>query len=86
MDKAYWIDRQREALGKAEAAETSEARLAHYEQAGRHSIRAAQSPPFLLVEKGPATEGEREVLRAPAPKPPSIFGGPWRPSRPEPRS
>lgn len=71
MDKAYWIRRKRRAMAAAQAALTSEARLFHYDMAGRHSVRAANCPPFLLVEKGPATTGEAEALRTP--RSPSIF-------------
>jgi hypothetical protein len=63
MDKTYWIDRQRDALVMARGAATSEARLAHYELAGRYGIRAAHSRPFMLPNKAPATEGERVLLR-----------------------
>lgn len=80
MSKAYWIRRKRAAVAMARAATTSEARLAHYEMAGRYSIRAANCPPFLLVDKEPATEGEREALRIP--RPASIFR--IQPIRPRP--
>lgn len=82
MDKAYWIGRKRAAMALARTAATSQKRLDFYEQAGRHSIRAAQSPPFLLVERGPASDGEREALRSPDPssvRPGSIFRGPQSP-------
>jgi hypothetical protein len=82
MDKAYWIGRQRAAMALAQGATTSQKRLDFYELAGRHSIRAAQSPPFLLVERGPANDGEREALRSPHPssaRPGSIFRGPLLP-------
>lgn len=69
MEKTYWLRRKRAALAMARAATCSEARLIHYDQAGRHSVRAAFSP-FMLPKKGPATEGEREALR-PAPSVPS---------------
>ncbi len=41
MDRQYWIDRMGAATVMARAAATSEARLFHYELAGRCSIRAA---------------------------------------------
>jgi hypothetical protein len=62
MDKACWIDRKHEAMAAARAALSSEARLYYYDMAGRHSVRAANCPPFLLVEKGPTTPGEAEAL------------------------
>lgn len=49
--------------------------------AGRYGAFVAGGPPFLLVERGPLTEGEREALRSPA-KPArrgSIFKGPLLP-------
>ena len=45
MGQKYWIGREQSALRMAEAAATSQARLAHYELAGLHSISAAQSLP-----------------------------------------
>ncbi len=63
MDKEYWLGRKRAAMRMARAAATSEARLIHYELAGRYSIRAAHSLPFMLPRKGPATAGEQSALR-----------------------
>jgi hypothetical protein len=63
MDKKYWLGRKRAAMVMARAATSSEARLAHYELAGRYSIKAAHCPPFMLPNKGPATEGERLALQ-----------------------
>ena len=65
MEKSYWIRRKRAAMAMARRATNAEARLIHYELAGRFSIKAAHCLPFLLVEKGPATEGERVALRLP---------------------
>ena len=70
MDKDYWIGRKRAAIAMARAATCSEARLIHYDLAGRYSVKAAMIPPFMLPRKGPATQGERAVLHLPA----------WRPS------
>jgi hypothetical protein len=61
MEKKYWIRRKRSATAMARAATTSEARLIHYELAGRYSIHAAQSLP---VEQGRG-KGERAVLHTP---------------------
>ena len=68
MEQTYWIGRQRNALAMARDAATSEARLAHYELAGRYSILAAHSLPFMLPNKAPATEGERTALERPPPR------------------
>jgi hypothetical protein len=69
MEKTYWLGRKRAAMAMARDATCSEMRLIHYDQAGRHSVRAAFAP-FLLPKKGPATEGEREALRLPRPSAP----------------
>jgi hypothetical protein len=69
MDKEYWIGRKRAAIAMARAATSSEARLIHYDLAGRYSVKAAMTPPFMLPRKGPATQGERTALRLPACKP-----------------
>jgi hypothetical protein len=67
MDKAYWIGRKRAQMRMALAAASAEARLIHYDLAGRYSVKAAMTPPFMLPDKGPATEGERAALRIPLP-------------------
>ena len=69
MEKTYWLRRKRAAMAMARAETCSEMRLVHYEQAGRHSVRAAFAP-FMLPRKGPVTEGEREALRMPRLSPP----------------
>lgn len=66
MEKTYWLGRKRAAMAMARAATCSEARLGHYDEAGRHSVRAAFAP-FMLPKKGPVTDGEREALRPPRP-------------------
>lgn len=74
MDKAYWLGRKRAAMRMARAAATSEARLIHYELAGRYSIRAAHCVPFMLPQKGPANVGEQAALRLPPPVRPAEDG------------
>lgn len=71
MEHAYWNGRTRTAMAMARAASSAEARLIHYELAGRYSLRAANCPPFMLPSKGPATEGERAALRLHLPPPPA---------------
>ncbi len=44
MDKAYWIGRKRAAIAMARAATSAEARLVHYDLAGRYSVNAACAP------------------------------------------
>jgi hypothetical protein len=41
MEQGYWLDRKRAALRSARVATVAEARLIHYELAGRYSVRAA---------------------------------------------
>lgn len=41
MEKAYWLSRKRASLKLAQDAAHSEARLVHYELAGRYSLNAA---------------------------------------------
>jgi hypothetical protein len=80
MEKRYWIGRKRAAMAMARAASTAEARLIHYDLAGRYSVKAAHTPPFMLPEKGPAGPGERaalQILRLPPPR--------EGPARPRPR-
>ena len=52
MEKKYWIGRKRSALAMAVDAASSEARLIHYELAGRYSVKAATCAPLLAA---PAT-------------------------------
>ena len=40
MEKAHWLARKRASLNLARNAASSEARLVHYELAGRYSIKA----------------------------------------------
>ena len=40
MEKAHWLARKRASLDLARNAASSEARLVHYELAGRYSIKA----------------------------------------------
>lgn len=78
MDKTYWIGRKHAAMAMARGAASSRARLVHYELAGRYSIRAAHCLPFLLVRKGPATEGERVALQLPVRRDPPAPSGKGR--------
>jgi hypothetical protein len=40
MEKAYWLNRKRASLKLAQKAVVSEARLVHYDLAGRYSLKA----------------------------------------------
>jgi hypothetical protein len=68
MEKKYWIGRKRAAMAMARRASSSEARLIHYDMAGRYSIKAADCVPFLLAPG--AAAGEAQALHAlPLPSP-----------------
>ncbi|HWT12696.1 MAG TPA: hypothetical protein VN231_08095 [Allosphingosinicella sp.] len=67
MEKKYWLGRKRAAMAMARAATNAEARLIHYDLAGRYSIKAATSPTFMLTHRNPATSGERTALQLAAP-------------------
>jgi hypothetical protein len=41
MENAYWLSRKRASLKLARKAASSEARLVHYDLAGRYSVKAA---------------------------------------------
>ena len=43
MEKGYWLSRKRASLKAAQNAASSEARLAHYDLAGRYSVKAASA-------------------------------------------
>jgi len=43
MENAYWLGRKRASLKLAQNAASSEARLAHYDLAGRYSVKAASA-------------------------------------------
>jgi hypothetical protein len=80
MGREYWIGRKRAAMRMARAAASAEARLIHYDLAGRYSIKAAASLPFLLPQKGPATQGERAALHLPVRRLPPPRGRPGGPA------
>jgi hypothetical protein len=64
MEKKYWLRRGKAAAAMARDANSAEARLIHFELAGRYSIKAANlDPPFLLADQGPVLAGERAVIR-----------------------
>lgn len=43
MEKAYWLSRKRASLKLARDAASSEARLIHYDLAGRYSLKAVSA-------------------------------------------
>ena len=67
MDKRYWIGRKRAAMSMARAATSAEARLIHYDLAGRYSVNAANELPFMLPREAPATPDGLIALEVPSP-------------------
>ena len=57
MEKAYWLGRKRASLKMAKSATGSEARLAHYDLAGRYSVMAmsADTQAIDLAKTEPAS-------------------------------
>jgi hypothetical protein len=43
MERAHWLGRKRASLAMAQNAKGAEARLIHYELAGRYSVKAANA-------------------------------------------
>jgi hypothetical protein len=60
MEKAYWLGRKRASLRSAKAATCSEARLIHYDLAGRYSLNAISE----------ATQAIDLAASSPRPNPP----------------
>lgn len=69
MENRYWIGRERSAMGMARGAATAEARLIHYDLAGRYSVMAARALAMAAAADQRATRGEGAVLRLPQPRP-----------------
>ncbi len=67
MEQKYWIGRKRSAMANAREALSSEARLIHYELAGRYSIKAAHCSPAMLPGGRTASTLERPTLHVSAP-------------------
>ena len=73
MEKAYWLTRKRASLKLAKSAAGSEARLIHYELAGRYALNAssietqaidlADSLPPLIYARGsnPSLDGTEDA-------------------------
>jgi hypothetical protein len=57
MERAHWLSRKRASLAMAQNALSAEARLIHYELAGRYSVKAANTPRSQLhLEDEPPPE------------------------------
>ena len=66
MEQAYWLTRKRTSLKSAQAATSSQARLVHYDLAGRYSLKAMSAetlgidlanalPPAINANRGKAS-------------------------------
>lgn len=63
MEKKYWLRRNKAAAAMAREATSAEARLIHFDLAGRYSLMAAECErPFLLMDQAPTSDGERSAL------------------------
>ena len=69
MDNRYWIGRKRSAKKMALGAASAEARLIHYDLAGRYSVKAAQFPRLAEPAGSPLAAGAPTALHAPGPEP-----------------
>lgn len=65
MENRYWIARKRAAMAMARKAVSGEAKLIHYELAGRYSVKAAQYPVLAARAAKAAAEGDRAALHLP---------------------
>jgi hypothetical protein len=56
MEEAYWLGRTGASLEQARNATSSQARLVHYDLAGRYSLKAmsAEMPPICLADALPS--------------------------------
>ena len=68
MENRYWIGRKRSAMGMARAAVSAEARLIHYDLAGRYSVMAAQCSPGPVPDSRRSAGGERALLHLAPPQ------------------
>jgi hypothetical protein len=48
MEKAYWLSRKRASLTMAQNAASAEARLVHYDLAGRYSLKALSAETLAI--------------------------------------
>lgn len=56
MEKTYWLTRKRASLAMARKAVSSEARLVHYDLAGRYSVNAASATALAADHAVPSPE------------------------------
>ena len=56
MEQAHWLRRKRASFAMAENAQSGEAKLIHYDLAGRYSVKAAEATPQLHLAGEPPFE------------------------------
>jgi hemoglobin len=65
LDQGYWLQRKRSSLASARSATSSEARLIHYDLAGRYSVQAAncgvRSPRDAAAAKTQPAVSEKQI-------------------------
>jgi hypothetical protein len=66
MEKAYWLGRERASLKLAKVASSPQARLIHYDLAGRYSLKAhsAETQAVARVDARPPTKFAEAASRA----------------------
>ncbi len=63
MEKRYWLQRSRAAGAMARSSAEAEARLIHYDLAGRYSVKAAAcDQPFLISGNDCGSASEDAVI------------------------
>lgn len=58
MEKTYWLGRERASAAMARKARCSQSRLAHFELAGRYSVKAANSDRVQSMIVAPAAAAQ----------------------------
>ena len=64
-DQAYWLRRKRASVSKAHMATSAEARLAHFDLAGRYSVKAVNCDPCAEVSQPEIDEAQIESPASP---------------------
>ena len=50
MEQKYWLKRKRASVAKANSASSAEARLVHFDLAGRYALKAVDAAPSVKDE------------------------------------
>jgi len=65
VEKVYWLSRKRASLKLAANAASSEARLVHYDLAGRYSVKAMSTESQAIDLAGAVPESAQPVCSSP---------------------